>query len=72
MKEGKIVPSAITVELLKKAILANTHVKCFLIDGFPRNLEQAGMFEDGVIDRGVIDLRYSLTLQTDCGVPILT
>jgi adenylate kinase family enzyme len=48
MKEGKIVPSQITVELIKKNILANPHVKCFLIDGFPRNMEQAGMFENDV------------------------
>lgn len=48
MKEGKIVPSQITVELIKKNILANPNVKCFLIDGFPRNMEQAGMFENEV------------------------
>merc|ERR1719201_1416952 len=41
IKEGKIVPVAITVKLLMKA-MANGQKEgksCFLIDGYPRNLD---------------------------------
>ncbi|ELP90759.1 UMP-CMP kinase, putative [Entamoeba invadens IP1] len=38
IKEGKIVPSHITVSLLLNAMKNDTH-KVFLIDGFPRNEE---------------------------------
>ena len=36
IKEGKIVPSEITVKLLDNAMVKNGGTK-FLIDGFPRN-----------------------------------
>ncbi|XP_042418867.1 UMP-CMP kinase 3-like isoform X2 [Zingiber officinale] len=45
IKEGKIVPSEVTVELLKKAILESGNNK-FLIDGFPRNEENRSTFEN--------------------------
>ncbi|XP_074578213.1 UMP-CMP kinase 4-like isoform X4 [Curcuma longa] len=45
IKEGKIVPSEVTVELLKMAILESGNNK-FLIDGFPRNEENRTTFEN--------------------------
>merc|ERR1711934_681283 len=48
MKEGKLVSSAVTIQLLKKAI-ANSDKKQILVDGFPRALDQAQEFEDKVI-----------------------
>ena len=47
MKEGKLVPSRVTIGLLKKAIATSDGTK-FLIDGFPRALDQAEMFEEEV------------------------
>ncbi|KAD4982668.1 hypothetical protein E3N88_19339 [Mikania micrantha] len=44
IKEGKIVPSEVTIKLLEKAILVNENDK-FLIDGFPRNEENRAAFE---------------------------
>ncbi|KAJ0541097.1 putative UMP/CMP kinase [Helianthus annuus] len=44
IKEGKIVPSEVTIKLLEKAILENENDK-FLIDGFPRNEENRAAFE---------------------------
>ncbi|KAJ0532669.1 putative UMP/CMP kinase [Helianthus annuus] len=44
IKEGKIVPSEVTIKLLEKAILENENDK-FLIDGFPRNEETRAAFE---------------------------
>ncbi|XP_047965885.1 UMP-CMP kinase 3-like isoform X1 [Salvia hispanica] len=44
IKEGKIVPSEVTIKLLKRAIEENENDK-FLIDGFPRNEENRAAFE---------------------------
>ncbi|CAK7347694.1 unnamed protein product [Dovyalis caffra] len=44
IKEGKIVPSEVTIKLLQKAIQDSGNDK-FLIDGFPRNEENRAAFE---------------------------
>jgi len=45
IKEGKIVPSEVTIKLLQRAIEESGNDK-FLIDGFPRNEENRAAFED--------------------------
>lgn len=50
IKEGKIVPGEVTIELLKAAIEKSTDKPGILIDGFPRALTQAGMFEKDITD----------------------
>ena len=47
IKEGKIVPAEITITLLRRA-MQETPEATFLIDGFPRKLDQARMFEEAV------------------------
>ncbi|KAI9222363.1 adenylate kinase-domain-containing protein [Blastocladiella britannica] len=47
IKEGKIVPMEITISLLEAAMLASGKDR-FLIDGFPRKMDQADAFEDTV------------------------
>ena len=47
MKEGKLVPTEVTVKLLRKAMQASSNDK-FLIDGFPRAIDQAETFERDV------------------------
>ncbi|KAL9274204.1 UMP-CMP kinase 3-like protein [Drosera capensis] len=47
IKEGKIVPSEVTVKLLQRAIRDSRNDK-FLIDGFPRNEENRAAFESVV------------------------
>jgi len=49
MKEGKIVPSEITITLLEKAMIENDSDR-FIIDGFPRQLDQASAFEKEVVE----------------------
>jgi len=49
LKSGTIVPSHITIELLKNTINSNSHIPVFLIDGFPRNIEQGDAFEKDVV-----------------------
>ncbi|KAG0494412.1 hypothetical protein HPP92_005406 [Vanilla planifolia] len=44
IKEGKIVPSEVTIKLLQIAMAENENDK-FLIDGFPRNEENRAAFE---------------------------
>ena len=44
IKEGKIVPSEVTVRLLQNAMQDSGNDK-FLIDGFPRNDENRAAFE---------------------------
>ena len=54
--EGKIVPAAITVRLLRNAMEASGKQK-FLVDGFPRNLENLEVWNkvsDGKAPRGHI------------------
>ncbi|KAI8904924.1 adenylate kinase-domain-containing protein [Powellomyces hirtus] len=45
MKEGKMVSMDVTMQLLLTAMQARTDAPGFLIDGFPRTMEQAEMFE---------------------------
>jgi len=45
IKEGKLVPVEVTIGLLKKAMDAS-RMDRFLIDGFPRALDQAKVFEE--------------------------
>lgn len=47
IKEGKIVPSEVTIKLLQQAMIKNENDK-FLIDGFPRNEENRAAFENVV------------------------
>lgn len=44
IKDGKIVPSEVTIKLLHRAMLESGNDK-FLIDGFPRNEENRAAFE---------------------------
>ncbi|XP_043715611.1 UMP-CMP kinase 3-like isoform X1 [Telopea speciosissima] len=55
IKEGKIVPSGVTINLLQKAMQESDNVK-FLIDGFPRNEENRAAFEKvtGIIPEFVL------------------
>ncbi|KAI3719365.1 hypothetical protein L6452_20262 [Arctium lappa] len=55
IKEGKIVPSEVTIKLLEKAIAENENDK-FLIDGFPRNEENRAAFESvtGIVPEFVL------------------
>lgn len=47
IKEGTIVPYQITISLLQRAMEQSTYQK-FLIDGFPRAMDQAEVFEEQV------------------------
>nr|DAD36388.1 TPA_asm: hypothetical protein HUJ06_007029 [Nelumbo nucifera] len=65
MKEGKLVPSEITVELLQKAMQASENKK-FLIDGFPRSEENRAAFEK------IVRIEPEFVLFFDCPEEELT
>lgn len=63
IKEGKIVPSEVTIKLLQDAMIKNENDK-FLIDGFPRNEENRAAFENVV--------RPSIASTSNLANPILS
>jgi adenylate kinase len=46
VESGKLVPDGIIIEIIKNEISQGKSKNGFLMDGFPRNLEQALMFSD--------------------------
>ncbi|KAG0249898.1 hypothetical protein BG011_008839 [Mortierella polycephala] len=48
IREGKIVPMEVTIALLENEMLASGQTR-FLIDGFPRKMDQAMKFEETVV-----------------------
>lgn len=57
LKNGEIVPSEVTIGLLKNAIETTPDCEVFLIDGFPRNIYQGEKFEEEVTAcKGVVFL----------------
>ena len=65
IKDGTIVPQEITIQLLKNAIIRNQEeYQKFLIDGFPRKMDQAVIFEEEVIPA-------KLTIFFDCSKDIM-
>ncbi len=61
--EGKLVPDEITNEILKKNILSNIAAKKdIILDGYPRNLEQAKYLEN------IIKVDYVLNVKVDFNV----
>ncbi|CAN1854350.1 UMP-CMP kinase 3 [Linum perenne] len=71
IKEGKIVPSEVTIKLLEKAILDNGNDK-FLIDGFPRNEENRAAFEAvGREDDNIETIRKRFKVFLESSLPVI-
>ena len=47
MKEGKLVPTEVTLGLIRKA-MAQAEQNMFIIDGFPRAVDQGEAFEAAI------------------------
>mmetsp|Transcript_27620 Transcript_27620/g.68843 ORF Transcript_27620/g.68843 Transcript_27620/m.68843 type:complete len:1504 (-) Transcript_27620:594-5105(-) len=66
MLHGTLVPASVTISLIRTAILhpANRQINRFLIDGFPRAIEQAEQFERDVYS-------HAFTLFFDCSAEVM-
>lgn len=53
VESGKLVPDGIIIEIIKNEISRGKSKNGFLMDGFPRNLEQALMFSDLLEQLGI-------------------
>jgi len=60
ISQGNIVPSKITVQLLKNAMDKNQDTQTFLIDGFPRNFENVQVWKEVIGD--TVDTKFMLFL----------
>lgn len=49
MKKGDLVPDNVVLDMIKEAMLANKDSKGFLIDGYPRKVEQGVEFEKEIV-----------------------
>eukprot|EP00128_Syssomonas_multiformis_P009446 Colp12_sorted_trinity150504_noHs@12603 len=49
MREGQLIPLDITIELIRDAMRSQPKATGYLIDGFPRQMEQAQVFEQEVV-----------------------
>lgn len=67
--EGKIVSAEITVRLLREA-MEKSEKKSFLIDGFPRDMENLQCWEDNMTKTGLAKTQFLLFL--DCPEEIMT
>lgn len=50
MRQGSLVPDAVTLQLLKKTMVKHQDTNRFLLDGFPRSVEQAKRFEQEIAE----------------------
>ena len=48
MKRGELVPLETVLAMIRDKMLANTDAKGFLIDGYPREVDQGKQFESSV------------------------
>ncbi|KAK3419548.1 hypothetical protein EUGRSUZ_G00116 [Eucalyptus grandis] len=71
IKEGKIVPSEVTIKLLQKAMQESGNDK-FLIDGFPRNEENRAAFEAvGREDDNIETIRKRFKVFLESSLPVV-
>ncbi|RYQ88148.1 hypothetical protein Ahy_B09g095530 isoform C [Arachis hypogaea] len=72
IKEGKIVPSEVTIKLLQRAMEESGKDK-FLIDGFPRNEENRAAFEKvGREDDNIETIRKRFRVFLESSVPVIS
>jgi adenylate kinase family enzyme len=50
MQQGSLVPDSVTLKLLKKTMVKHQDTNRFLLDGFPRSVEQAKRFEQEIAE----------------------
>ena len=65
IKRGELVPSGITIEMMRKKMATDTVRKSgFILDGFPRNIRQAEALDD-ILKEMEIALDFAVSLDVD-------
>ena len=73
MHDGKLVPDTLIIEIIKNKIAAKGSEKDFLMDGFPRTLNQAEMFDEMLVSLDLeIDRVINIIVTNDKLVKRLT
>lgn len=62
MDEGKLVPDALVIDLLREGLQAPEAREGFLLDGFPRTMPQADALDAAVTIDKVVDLQVPFSL----------
>ena len=52
MDKGQLVPDSVTIDMLRKRVQDNPHVKGFIFDGFPRTTPQAEALDQLLTETG--------------------
>ncbi len=66
MDSGDLVPDAVTIEMVRDRLSEDDAVKGFLLDGFPRNVPQAQVLEDMLLEMGArLDVVLELVVDDD-------
>ena len=52
MDKGQLVPDSVTIDMLRKRVQDNPHVKGFIFDGFPRTTPQAEALDELLVESG--------------------
>ncbi|MGH2821355.1 MAG: adenylate kinase [Actinomycetota bacterium] len=79
VEQGRLVPDELTIEVVMERLSADDAQEGFLIDGYPRNIEQAQALEDFLEERGasldaalVIDVPEEVSLRRLLGRRVCT
>lgn len=65
IKRGELVPSGITIEMMRKKIATdNVRKHGFILDGFPRNIRQAEALDEILKEMGIA-LTFAVSLDVD-------
>ena len=66
MDRGALVPDELVVEMVVARLNANDCSEGFILDGFPRNVKQAGALEETLLELGKkLDVVIGIEVQTD-------
>jgi len=66
MERGELVPDAVTIRVILERISAPDCAQGFILDGFPRTLEQADALDEALTERGqAIDVVLHIKVSTE-------
>jgi len=66
MDAGDLVPDEVTIEMVRDRLTEDDAAKGFLLDGFPRNVRQAQVLEDMLLEAGArLDIVLELVVDDD-------